>query len=322
MFSGVVGHTDILQKLQQALSLNKVGNAYLFAGPDGIGKALIAKKMAVQLIDGTSEKRVLENNHPDFHEYFPQGKTYMHSIQSIRDLIDLVYMAPYEGKAKVFLIHDADRMLASSANALLKTLEEPTSDSYIILLSSKSTDLLPTILSRLSVLNFSPLKDHEIETILSSHLEISKEQKDRIISTCNGTVSKALSLANLEDTDMHQELFALLSTSSLLERMDLLDQFDSFFASEDRLDGEVSKEIQEIAASITLWYKNRYLYAKGLKEQIEPLDMLPYIEKAKHHFLPHINKIHQQMEEFLDAVQRNVKVKTALEHLLYQLSDY
>ena len=109
-------------------------------------------------IDPKALIKIETNNHPDLHVYEPEGKTYHHSIASIRNLIGQVYMAPFEAEAKVFIIKDAHRMLKSSANALLKTLEEPTLDSFIILTSSKADDIIPTITSRCFRINFLGIK--------------------------------------------------------------------------------------------------------------------------------------------------------------------
>ncbi len=78
----------------------------------------------------------------------------MHSIESVRNFIHEVSMAPYGSKYKVFIIHDAERMLPTSANALLKTFEEPSKNSVIILISNHADILIPTILSRCTVVRF------------------------------------------------------------------------------------------------------------------------------------------------------------------------
>lgn len=81
-------------------------------------------------------------------EYFPEGKTAMHSIASVRSLINEAMTRPFESLHKVLIVHGADRMLPSSANALLKTLEEPFETTHILLLTHDIDAMLPTILSR------------------------------------------------------------------------------------------------------------------------------------------------------------------------------
>ncbi|MCH9613520.1 MAG: hypothetical protein SP1CHLAM54_05230 [Chlamydiia bacterium] len=81
-------------------------------------------------------------------EYFPEGKTAMHSISTIREIKEEAMTRPFEGEHKVLIIHGADRMLPSGANALLKTLEEPYETTHILLLTHDLDSILPTILSR------------------------------------------------------------------------------------------------------------------------------------------------------------------------------
>jgi hypothetical protein len=78
----------------------------------------------------------------------PEGKSGLHTIESIRSLNDRVFRAPFESSGKVFVLHQADRMQPAAANALLKTLEEPLLDTHFILLSNDARQILPTVLSR------------------------------------------------------------------------------------------------------------------------------------------------------------------------------
>lgn len=100
-------------------------------------------------------KELLGTSLANLREYFPEGKTAMHSIASVRLLINEAMTRPYESMHKVLIIHGADRMLPSSANALLKTLEEPLDTTHILLLTHDIDAILPTILSRAKKYPFS-----------------------------------------------------------------------------------------------------------------------------------------------------------------------
>ncbi len=86
--------------------------------------------------------------HPDLHEYFPEGKSDRHPIENLRKLSQEVWLDPFEGKWKLFLIHRAERMLPTSSNALLKTFEEPPAQTILVLLTTHPKQLLPTVTSR------------------------------------------------------------------------------------------------------------------------------------------------------------------------------
>jgi DNA polymerase III delta prime subunit len=104
-----------------------------------------------------AQKIVMSNKsiHPDLHLFKPSGKNQMHSMESILELNKEVYKPPYSAPFKVFIIFDAHKMLPTSSNALLKTLEESPEDSYIILQAPEKSALLPTIVSRASTFFFS-----------------------------------------------------------------------------------------------------------------------------------------------------------------------
>lgn len=140
------------ERLARLIQSGKIPHALLFAGPKRAGKKAAALQFAVDLL----QTRKKPENHPDIHLYFPEGKAGMHPIESIRALTQDVSLAPYEGKWKIYIVHEAEKMLPTSSNALLKTLEEPASHTLIILISDHPDRLLPTVLSRCQTIDFPP----------------------------------------------------------------------------------------------------------------------------------------------------------------------
>lgn len=199
MFDGIVGNTHV----KDYLSRLKGSNSLLFAGPDGIGKSLFAQALAIQLLGSIK--------HPDLHIYRPEGKIGMHSIASMRQLSEDVYMAPFQGPWKVFIIHDADRMLTYSANALLKTFEEPATDSIIILLSSHPASLLPTILSRCRTIHFHALKEEDIAALLQSKWKLGEENAKHIAGLAQGSMGNAIRLLEQGGEAMREMTLNILS---------------------------------------------------------------------------------------------------------------
>lgn len=183
-FSHIIGNDHIKGYLTRMLQTQSMGNSLLFSGTEGIGKSLFAHAVADYLLKRPS--------HPDLHIYRPEGKIGMHSIESMRRFSETVYMAPFEGSWKIFIIHDAERMLSYSANALLKTFEEPAKDSIIILLSSAPELLLPTVLSRCRTMRFHRLSDAEVEGALLQKFQIPAEQAKESALLANGSLGAAL----------------------------------------------------------------------------------------------------------------------------------
>src|ERR1700722_5271577 len=144
----ITGNEPIKKYLCRMVEADTIPQSLLFAGPEDADKELFAIAFAKMLV------RTENAIHPDIRIYKPEGKIGQHSIQAMREFSEQVYLAPFEAKRKVFIIHDAHRMLSYSANVLLKTFEEPSPDSVIILISHVPDQILPTVLSRCQIIRF------------------------------------------------------------------------------------------------------------------------------------------------------------------------
>lgn len=201
MFDHIIGNEQAKSYLTRIAENGCIGNSLLFAGLDGIGKSLFAEAFAKLVIcrhdpHGRHKAKVESGNHPDIHIYRPEGKIGMHSIAAMRQLSQEVYMVPFEADRKIFIIHDAERMLSYSANALLKTFEEPPADTIIILLSSAPASLLPTVLSRCRTVHFHALTETEIAGYILNKCSESSEKAPMIAALAQGSIGNALRLLN------------------------------------------------------------------------------------------------------------------------------
>ncbi len=115
--------------------------------------------------------KIAAGNHPDLHIFRPEGKSGMHPMASIRQLLDEIYMPPFEGPCKIFILYGAERMLPSSSNALLKTLEEPLENTFFILISDEPDALLPTIRSRCRTVLFAAEREVPANPLVAKILE-------------------------------------------------------------------------------------------------------------------------------------------------------
>jgi DNA polymerase-3 subunit delta' len=203
MFEKLIGNESAKRYLRRMADSDTIGNSLLFAGPEGVGKTLFAQAFAEGVLGSP--------NHPDLHIYRPEGKTGMHAIQSMRQLSEDVYLAPFAGTRKFFIIEDADRMLPYSANALLKTFEEPALDSVIILTSQSPRLLLPTIISRCRSLYFQSLQEHEIADYLMQEKKIPKEEAMRAAAHSAGSLGKAVRFLEGKGNAAHSLLLDALA---------------------------------------------------------------------------------------------------------------
>jgi DNA polymerase-3 subunit delta' len=164
------GHGNVKSILNKQLEANRFPHAYLFAGPGGIGKKTLALEFAQKVL----ATRVLAT-HPDFAILDEPGEIIM---ETILDFISRLSFKPFLAKYKIAIINNAQNLNVKSSNALLKTLEEASPSSIIILLADTSR-LLPTIVSRCQVLNFSPFSKNQLDEFAKSvSLKVSESVQD------------------------------------------------------------------------------------------------------------------------------------------------
>ncbi len=149
LFADVIGHEKVTELL--ASEFEKPGQAYLFVGPQSVGKAFVALRFAAGLLGGDSDERsrrlTLAGTHPDLTILEPEGATSL-GVDQARDVVSRAAMSPIEADRSVFLFPDAGSMTDSAANALLKTLEEPASSVVFLLVAESEDDFPPTVASR------------------------------------------------------------------------------------------------------------------------------------------------------------------------------
>jgi len=165
-FEGVLGNETALRLLGRALKSGEVSQAYLFHGPPGVGKRMVALRFGAALVaggDGAAEDRALRGLHPDLTEILPQGA--FTTIGQVREIVRLAASRPFEGARRVFILQ-ADTLNVQAANALLKTLEEPEGETVFMLLATSREAVLPTILSRAQALRFNPVPTNIVTAFL------------------------------------------------------------------------------------------------------------------------------------------------------------
>lgn len=154
-----------LLRLEQAHADKRLAHGWLIYGPAGIGKTNLALVFATRLLEGRvgqqlepldaadflqgmHMRREAQNSHADLHFIAPENDKHAISVEQIRDVCGTLNLSSYSGSGKVVVIEPAEAMTTSAANALLKTLEEPTSNSYLLLVSHRPGLLPATIRSR------------------------------------------------------------------------------------------------------------------------------------------------------------------------------
>lgn len=251
MFEGIVGNDSNKKYLTHMVDTNHVGHSLLFSGPDGVGKSLFAGELAKMILTqedptGAHLRKILSGNHPDIRHFRPEGKIGIHTIDAMRQFSEEVYLHPYESKRKIFIIHDADRMLSYSSNALLKTFEEPSDDTVIILLSSSPESLLPTVLSRCRHLRFKRVHQQDLALYLIEQHHIPTDEARKLAELSQGSVGKAMQLLQSGGQDpLREKVLQFLGKRAVTTFKELTDfvQEVSCFVEEKKKNSE--QEVKE-----------------------------------------------------------------------------
>lgn len=203
----VRGHESLVKLFAEASARGRLGHAYLFAGPRGIGKRLFAAELTKALLCEQPPKpfdscdkcpactQVEAGTHPDvLHAALPDDK-HEFPIEVMRDLVDRIQLSSARGGYKFAIIDDADDFNDESANCFLKTLEEPPPKSIVILLSTDPNLQKSTIVSRCQVIRFSALPRTLVKSLLMERgVEFAKAE--RLARLAGGSIGQALELAD------------------------------------------------------------------------------------------------------------------------------
>ncbi len=254
LLATVAGQATALEILRRALQSGRVHHAYLFDGPPGVGKELAAYGLAQALLCETPREdreacgacsaclRAVPNGgrpkHPDVHlvgrgVYEPAQigrrtpETQDISIDQVRTVVlARAAFPPHEGRARIYVVRDADELSTSAANALLKILEEPTSRSHFVLVTSRADALLSTIRSRTQRVRFGALPTKDVEAILLQR-GVPAALASSAAALSDGSVHQALAFAD-EDASRVRDDFVdravrALSAPTLSEALAIAD---------------------------------------------------------------------------------------------------
>jgi DNA polymerase III subunit delta' len=229
VFDDLVGQDRVAAFLRSATESGQVSHAYLFVGPPGSGKATAAKSLACAIICddagcGTCGDcyRIRRGVHPDAHVVEPEGAA-GYLISQVRDIIYDVNLSPMEGQHKVYILKDADLFNDSSANAFLKTLEEPPGDVTIVLLAHSFDAVLPTISSRCQVVRFRRIPSEESASILVAQTGADPAEALAALAAAGGVVPRARDfLASPARREARAVILRTLKDLSFADDLDVL----------------------------------------------------------------------------------------------------
>jgi DNA polymerase-3 subunit delta' len=319
---GVIGHEWAVNLLAENVALGHERHAYLFTGPSGIGRRTLALRFAQSLNCQTPSvpgqpcrtcsncMRIEQMHHPDLIVVMAENEGETLKIDQVRELQHTLSLAPYEARYRIAMILRFEEANSSSANAMLKTLEEPPDHVVIILTAKSAENLLPTIVSRCEVLRLRTLSMDETARGLQIIKGVPQELAEKLAHISDGRPGYAIRLYEqprlLEQRQSWlDELIQLLATSRR-------ERFAFVRGAVDNKE-ELRSELQ---VWLTLWRDvllcvnktNRSITNLDYSTQIQKLVAVTDLRKAQFHV--------SAIERTIEFIDHNVNARLALEVLL------
>ena len=205
MFENIIGNEKIRKELKKTIENNKILHSYMFIGNEGIGKKLIAKEFAKNILcqekNGCNKCKscieFINNNNPDF--YILESEDRNIKIEQIRYIQKKVQEKPIISNKKIYIIDNADTMTKEAQNCLLKTLEEPPEFVIIILIGKNEDAFLSTIKSRCMIMHFNEIENEKISQYLKKQFGMNNINST-MLRTFEGSIGKAIKLKDKIET--------------------------------------------------------------------------------------------------------------------------
>ena len=214
--------------LTRAVETDRASHAYLFVGAPGSGKLDAAWALAQALLCDESGCgacdsciRVARKTHPDVHLYEPESAT-GYLIGQIRDLLEDVALAPIRSRAKVYIIDRAEQLRANSANALLKTLEEPPANTTFVLLGTSTDVILPTIVSRCQCVPFRMLSTDQATSAVMRATGLPEARCRMAVAVAGSPARAAAFLKSAERQEARRQMLRAVDSLPRADEADIL----------------------------------------------------------------------------------------------------
>lgn len=283
----VIGHKNVIAKLNKLIENNQVAHAYIFSGREGIGKKMVAMDFACNLLcnNEADRKMFLAGRHPDFKLIKPNEKGLI-PVDDVREMIENIHIKPIKSNYKIYIVDDAECMNASGQNSLLKTFEEPPEYAVIILITAKYNSLLTTIKSRGQLVEFSDLSNTEIkEYIINNNIKLPTDVDEKTLYTLiNCSITKISNvIADIETIKELQKYVSNITKMKIIE----INNFANFLIKN-------KNNIQNVLDYLELLLYNNNSGTSTLLE---------YVEEAK------------------SNIKRNINFEIAIDNLLMKIKE-
>jgi DNA polymerase-3 subunit delta' len=362
----VIGQQRVKELLRRALQSGHIAHAYLFYGPEGVGKDAAAIEFARTLNCGRKSdeacdecescKNIAALRHPNVHMIvaLPVGKNEVKGdhpievladdqveelheqirlkaenpyhrialpkataikINSIREIRRQSAMTMFEEGKKVYIISRAEQMNLEASNSLLKTLEEPSPNTVLILTTAQRHQLLPTIVSRCQLVSFDPLEENDIRDSLVNREGVNPASAALIAKLAEGSYTRALELLSNDVQAMRDEVVALLRAALSARPSLVCTEIEKFTVGSDRTAVERSLRMLEVWLREALMVRERGESNNGSSDP----DIRRFLDRFPHANLP---AALESVESSIALLGKNVYLPLILTNLVFDLKRY
>lgn len=259
-----VGHSSLIENFKNRCSNGNLSHAQLISGEDGIGKSILAEILGKLILNGD-----LNREYVDIINYRPSKASF--GVDDVREIIDEVNKKPFEGDKKVIIIHQGNKLTIQAQNALLKTIEEPPTEVYIIILCESLELILDTIKSRCEIYKLTPLTKEELyKYIAIKGYDYSEEEKASAIAFSEGIpgrIDRYFSDTELQELrDKIVDLLLQLTNNEIEAILEKEEQLVSYKQNKEEVINLLSSFIRDILVNKEVYNENLIINRDKIKE--------------------------------------------------------
>lgn len=322
LYNQVAGQEEIKTSLIKSINNNRVSHCYIFEGPKGMGKYELALIFAQSLLcenfssnpcnKCSSCIKINSNNHPDLHIINKDETTIKR--EEIDELIDSVYKKPYESNKKVYIIKNAHEMTTQAANTFLKTLEEPPGDACLILLTTNSNLLLPTIVSRCQNVKFRNVSKETIKSYLKENYKTQDELADLVVEYSKGILNKAVNIINGNDDILNKRVEIIKLFDKIINAdSEIIYELENYFE-------ENKDNIDEILEIVMIWIRDIMFMQNNMDDLVINKDFKQLV-KLHGQLMEKNSDLIEKLQITSDNIKSNVNYKLAIDNMLLKIQE-